>query len=166
MKESKRSYSLRGNIEAYILIALIVLAAVFLVLIPYQIEKPKLLFGRAFMDMKPTLFPTLAAVGLFVTATLALIQSLRSPQENPLKGLTRHVAMQMGILVAILYAFALAFEPVGYWISGILVSAILSLFLGNRNIWTLLLLSLGVPSFIYFVFTKLLYVSLPEGIIF
>jgi hypothetical protein len=40
------------------------------------------------------------------------------------------------------------------------------LFLGNRNILTLLILSLGVPSFIYFVFTKLLLVSLPEGIIF
>ena len=161
-----QKYTLRGNIEAYVLIGMMVLAAVFYLLIPYQIEKPKMLFGRAFMDMKPTLFPALAAIGMFVLSGVALVQSLRAPLKDPFKGLDRQIAVQLSIIIVILYGFAITFEPFGYWISGILVSLTLSLFLGNRNIWTLLILSVGVPSFIYFVFTKLLLVSLPEGIIF
>jgi len=116
--------------------------------------------------MKPTLFPALAAIGMFVLSGVALLQSLSNPLKNPFAGLDRHIAGQLTIIIVILYGFAMAFEPFGYWLSGILVSLTLSLFLGNRNIWTLLILSLGVPSFIYFVFTKLLLVSLPEGIIF
>jgi hypothetical protein len=143
-----------------------VVAGVFYFLIPYQIEKPKMLFGRAFMDMKPTLFPALAAIGMFVLSGVALLQSLGNPLKNPFKGSDRHIAFQLSVIIVILYCFAISFEPLGYWLSGILVSLTLSLFLGNRNILTLLILSLGVPSFIYFVFTKLLLVSLPEGIIF
>jgi putative tricarboxylic transport membrane protein len=161
-----QKYILHGNIEAYTLIGMMVLAAVFYFLIPYQIEKPKLLFGRAFMDMKPTLFPALAAIGMFVLSGVALIQSLRNPLREPFKGLDRQIIIQLSVIIVILYLFAISFEPLGYWLSGIMVSFSLSLYLGNRNIWTLALLSLGVPSFIYFVFTRLLLVSLPEGVVF
>ena len=44
--------------------------------------------------------------------------------------------------------------------------AILSVFLGNRNIFTLALLSFGVPLTVYHVFTRLLLVSLPEGLLY
>jgi hypothetical protein len=164
--DGSQKCALRGNVEAYALIGMMVLALVFYLLIPYQIEKPKLLFGRAFMDMKPTLFPTLAAIGMFVLSGIALVQSLRNPLEEPFKGLDRTIGIQLSVIIVMLYGFALTFDPLGYWISGILVSLALSLYLGNRNIVTLLVLSLGVPSFIYFVFTKLLLVSLPEGVIF
>ena len=116
--------------------------------------------------MKPTLFPTLAAIGMFVLSGIALVQSLRNPLDEPFKGLDRTIGIQLSVIIVMLYGFALTFDPLGYWISGILVSLALSLYLGNRNIVTLLILSLGVPSFIYFVFTKLLLVSLPEGVIF
>lgn len=118
------------------------------------------------MDMQASLFPKLAAIGLFVTAVLSLFQSLRHPVKNPFKDLTRGAVLQITLLLIILYIFALIFEPLGYWLSGILISAALSLYLGNRNIFTLILLSVGIPSLIYFVFTRLLLISLPEGILF
>ena len=158
--------ALKGNIEAYVLIGFIFLGTVFYLLIPYQVQKPKLVFGTTFMDMQPSLFPKLASIGLLITAILALIQSLRNPMVNPFKELTRPAIFQIVLVLIILYTFALIFGPLGYWLSGILISAALSFYLGNRNIFTLILLSVGIPSAIYFIFTRLLLISLPEGILF
>ena len=158
--------ALKGNIEAYVLIGFVFIAVAFYFLVPFQVQKPKLVFGTAFMDMQPTLFPKLAAIGLFITAVLSLIPRLLHPLKNPFRDLTAGAAMQITLLLVILYIFALIFEPLGYWLSGILISATLSLYLGNRNIFTLVLLSVGIPSLIYFVFTRLLLISLPEGIFF
>ena len=158
--------ALSGNIEACVLIGFIFIAIAFFLLVPFQVQKPKLVFGTTFMDMQPSLFPKLAAIGLFITGILSLVQSLSRPMKNPFKDLTPNAILQISLLLMILYIFALIFEPLGYWLSGILISFALSFYLGNRNIFTLLLLSVGIPSTIYFVFTRLLLISLPEGIFF
>ena len=158
--------ALRGNIEAYVLIGFIFIAVAFYLLVPYQVQKPKLVFGASLMDMQASLFPKLAGWPHAVSVSLAFFRGLRHPLNNPFKGLTRSAALQITLLLIILYIFALIFEPLGYWLSGILISATLSLYLGNRNIFTLILLSVGIPSLIYFVFTRLLLISLPEGILF
>lgn len=158
--------ALRGNIDAYVLIGMVVLSIVFIALIPYQIAEPKLSFGRSFSQIKPSLFPTLAASGLLITSMLALLQSIQRGVTHPFKNITRKIAIQLVTVIAILWVFALIFEPVGYWISGILVSLLLSLYLGNRNILTLAILCLGVPTLIYYVFTHLLLISLPPGLLY
>lgn len=157
--------ALRGNIEAYVFIGFIVLAFVILLIIPTQIEEPTLTFGRSFNEIPPTLFPNIAASGLLVLSALALLQSIQRGASNPFEGLTVKLASQLGTIMFILWIFALLFEPLGYWVSGILVSFVLSVYLGNRNIVTLAILCLGIPSAIYYVFTRLLLISLPEGIL-
>lgn len=135
-------------------------------LIPYQVDTPMLVFGQALMDMKPTLFPTVAGIGLTVTSAIAFVQSLARSQENPFKNINRAVLKQIGVILIALYVFAVIFEPVGFLISGVLVTAVLSFYLGNRNPLALAILAFGVPGAVYFVFTKLLHISLPEGLLY
>lgn len=147
-------------------LTLLIIGITYYLLIPYQVDKPMLVFGQALMDMKPTLFPTIAGIGLTVTSALALVQSLRNREKNQFKSMTRTVLMQLCVILIVLYIFALAFEPVGFLISGVLVTTTLSLFLGNRDPLSLAILAVGVPGAVYFVFTKLLYIALPEGLLY
>jgi hypothetical protein len=54
------------------------------------------------------------------------------------------------------------FEPLGFVVSSMLVAGTLTTFYGNRNILVGILVSFGAPLGIYYVFTRLLKVSLPE----
>jgi len=155
----------RISVSGYVALFFLVLSLIFYFLIPYQIEKPKLTFGRELMDMKPTLFPAIAALGLCAMCVLSLVQSYLDPEENPFKGFDGRTFRKLGGLIVILYLFALAFEPLGFLISGVIWVAAISLYLGNRNPLTLTLLSFGVPVAIYFIFTRLLLISLPEGLL-
>jgi putative tricarboxylic transport membrane protein len=156
----------RLSVSSYVALMFIVLSLIFYFLIPYQIEKPKLVMGRALMDMKPTLFPRIATVGLCAMSVLYFIKTLRQFEENPFKDLDRGSLVKYVIFLLILTAFAWMFEPIGFVISSIVIVAVLSVFLGNRNIFTLALLSFGVPLTVYFGFTRLLKISLPEGLLY
>ena len=156
----------RLSVHACVALGLFVLSLVFYLLIPYQIEKPKLLMGRSLMAMEVTLFPSIAAIGLCATSALSFLLSLRHPEENPFAGMKLGEFGKMAGFLAILFLFATAFEPVGYVVSGVIVTGVLSRYLGNRNPIALALLALGVPVAVYLVFTRMLSTSLPEGILY
>jgi hypothetical protein len=165
-QDNGRHAAFRGNVEAYVLCALMILSVVFIILVPTQIPEPKISFGRAIGQLSPTFFPRLAAAGLFATSAAALFVSIRRGGGNPFANLDRKILLQLLGIIVILWLFALAFVPVGYLVSGIAVSLILSLYLGNRNPITLAILCIGVPTAIYYIFTKYLLISLPEGILY
>jgi putative tricarboxylic transport membrane protein len=66
----------------------------------------------------------------------------------------------------ILGAYALLLEPLGFVLSSALIAGALTLYLGNRNIFILFLVIIGIPLAIFFIFTRALRVSLPEGLLF
>jgi len=156
----------RLSVHAYVALFFLVLAIVFYFLIPYQIGKPKMVFGRNLMDMKPTLFPTLAALCLGAMCVLSVINSYIEPEENPFKDMNWASFRKIAGLIGILYVFALMFEPIGFLISGIIIVGFASFYLGNRSPIMIAILAVSVPSTIYFVFIKLLKISLPEGLLY
>lgn len=165
-QDNGRRPSFRGNVEAYVLCALMILSVAFIILVPTQIPEPKISFGRAIGQLPPTFFPRLAAAGLFAASAAALFVSIRRGGGNPFASINGKVALQLAGVVVILWLFALAFVPIGYLVSGVTVSLVLSLYLGNRNPVTLAILCVGVPAAIYYIFTKYLLISLPEGILY
>ena len=162
----KKKLLARLSVHAYVALGFFVLSLIFYFLIPYQIEKPKLLFGRSLMDMEVTLFPSIAAIGLCAMSALSFVLSIRNPEENPFKGLKLDYFSRMAGFLVILYGFALIFEPLGYLISGMIITGALSFYLGNRSPIALILLSIGMPTAVYFIFTRLLLISLPEGVLY
>jgi hypothetical protein len=95
VRDGYQKYVLSGNVEAYVLIEMMTLALVFYLLILFQIEKLKLLFGSIFIDMKPIHFPTLPAIGMFFLSWIALVQSLRNRLKELFKGLGRTIGIQL-----------------------------------------------------------------------
>jgi putative tricarboxylic transport membrane protein len=144
---------------------LIAISAAYYLSIPYQIDKPKLLFGRTVIDMGPTLFPQIAAYGLFLSSVVYLLQSLITPEHNPFRDIIPRARRDIAVMLVALFCFATAFEPLGFIIASFGLTAGISIYLGNRNPLTIAALSVGVTSSVYWVFTNLLQIALPEGLL-
>lgn len=130
--------------------------------IPYQIQKPMLFMGRSLMGLKPTLFPQIAILALIFLNIWYLVISFRIKDKNLFTEVTRQGYFRIIASLGVFCAYALLFERLGFVLSSVLVAGSLSTFYGNRNVLVGILVSVGVPIGIYFVFTRLLKVSLPE----
>jgi len=146
-----------------------VVATIFIILwtimfftIPYQIQKPMLFMGRSLMGLKPTLFPQIATLSLIGLSIWYLVISFRITDKSLFSQVTRQGYFRIIASLVVFIAYALLFEHLGFVLSSVLVAGTLSTFYGNRNILVGIVVSVGVPIVIYFVFTRLLKVSLPE----
>ena len=140
----------------------VVLGIVLFVIIPHQVARPTLLFGQAPSGLDPDLFPRLVAGGFVVLGALLLVRSSRIGEANGFLALDREALVNVGATLVALLAYALLMIPLGFVLASILVIAFLSTFYGNRNIFLGAGVSIGVPLLIFFTFTRLLRVSLPE----
>ncbi len=156
----------RMNFNTVVAIVLMVFSIIVFILIPYQIEKPKLLMGRSLSGLTPSLFPRLSIVGLFILSVCYLAFSPKMEEENLFKALKANSLVKVLVTVVVFIAYALLFEPLGFMLSSALVVCFLTIYYGNRNIFIMLLVVVGAPLAIYFMFTHILLVSLPEGLLF
>jgi len=156
----------RINFNTFIAIFLIVFAIVAFFLIPYQIEKPKLFFGRSLMQMEPSLFPRVSIIGLFILSVFYLIISFKLNEKNLFQELGKQNYSRVLVTFVIFIAYALLLEPLGFVLSSALMVGSLSFYYGNRNLIVFALILIGAPLIIYFLFTRVLQVSLPEGLLF
>ncbi len=152
----------RINYNTVTAIFLLILWTIMFFTIPYQIQKPMLFMGRSLMGLKPTLFPQLAILSLIFLNIWYLVISFRLKDKNLFTEVTRQGYFRIIASLVVFFAYALLFEHLGFVLSSILVAGTLSTFYGNRNILVGIVVSVGVPIGIYFVFTRLLKVSLPE----
>ena len=161
-----QSWKDRMNFNSVVAIVLMVFSIIVFILIPYQIEKPKLLMGRSLSGLTPSLFPRLSIVGLFILSVCYLVFSPKMEEENLFKALKANSLVKVLVTVVVFIAYALLFEPLGFILSSALMVFFLTLYYGNRNIFIMLLVVVGAPLAIYFMFTHILLVSLPEGLLF
>ena len=160
------SWKDRSNFNTIVAICLIVFSIVAFLLIPYQIEKPKLFMGRSLSNMTPSLFPRLSIVGLFILSVWYLIHSFQLNEKNLFKELGASNYIKGVVTLAVFMAYALLFEPLGFVLSSALVVGFLTIYYGNRNLIIVFIVLTGIPLVVYFVFTRLLKVSLPEGLLY
>jgi putative tricarboxylic transport membrane protein len=156
----------RMNFNSVVAIVLMVFSIIVFILIPYEIEKPRLLAGRSLSDLTPSFFPRLSIVGLFILSVCYLVISPKMEEENLFKELKAKSLVRVLVTVAVFVVYALLFEPLGFILSSALMVCTLTLYYGNRNIFIMLLVVVGAPLAIYFIFTHILQVSLPEGLLF
>ena len=163
-ENEKTSVSLKDkvNFNTVTAGAVIIFSIVLLIIIPDQITKPKLLMGRSLMGLKPTLFPYIAATLLLLLSIWYLVVSFDLKETNLFKQLDRSGAINVIVSLAVFLGYALLMVPLGFVVSSILVMVILSFFFGNRNHLLGLVVSVSLPLVVYFTFTRLLSVSLPE----
>ncbi len=150
------------NFNSYVSILFFGLGAFILFVIPTQIEKPLIIFGQSLNALNPTLFPSIVAFGFLGLGAWSFFKSFSIEETNGLAELDRDAVVNVGVTIVALFSYALLMTPMGFIpSSGILVAG-LSLFFGIRNIPLIVFVSIGVPTSIYFIFTKGLKVFLPE----
>lgn len=120
----------------------------------------------------PKVFPWIAAVACFVVAILLAIQILRQP-DIPESMIAEDGSMREGtasnwpavaITVGSFVGFALILETVGWIISAALVFWGITIGLGNRRYLFNLLIGLAMSSIMQLVFSGMLGLSLPPGV--
>jgi len=162
MSAADKSWKKKINFNTILALFFILFSVTFYILIPYQIEKPKLFMGRALDAMEPTVFPRLSIIFLFAMSVWYLIFSFYFTEENFFKKLGARAYVKVLITLLIAFAFTQLFETLGFVLSGILAVSALTIFFGNRNIYVIGIVGIGAPVAVYFIFTRLLRVSLPE----
>ena len=151
-----QSWKARINFNTIVASCLIIFSVVAFLLIPYQIEKPKLFMGRSLTSLSPSLFPRLAIIGLFILSIWYLVYSPRMNEKNLFRELGARSLVRILVTITVFAAYALLFEPLGFVLSSALVVG----FLITLGVMT------GAPLLIYYIFTHALQVSLPGGLLF
>ena len=145
------------------IVATVLLAAALLciVFIDALVAPPKMLLGRALTAIEPSLFPLIiltALAGLCALFLLALRKQTSAGEAVEDWGDWSRISGFFAILVA----YALLFEPIGFLLSTALAITALSWLAGNRAILQIISLAVVSPVILYIVSTRLLLVSLPE----
>ena len=161
-----RSWKEKINFNTIAALFFMVFSIVAFLLIPYQIEKPKLFMGRSLMQMQPSLFPRLSIAALFFLSIWYVGHSFKLKEKNLFKELADKNYIKALVTYCVFIAYALLFEPLGFVFSSALTVGGLTLYFGNRNLFIVFLVLAGIPLSIYFIFTRALHVSLPEGVLF
>lgn len=110
----------------------------------------------------PGFFPRITAIGIIILSLILIIKSFIIPDENKVKFLDyKKVLIVIGIMI---------FYVTGFLILGFITSSIISLtaimyLMGLRKKILILSASLISTITIYFVFTQVFNVPLPEGIL-
>jgi hypothetical protein len=161
-KTDNHSWKDRINFNTAVALFFILFSIGVLLLIPYQIEKPRLFMGRELMPLKPHWFPEVTLFGLLGLSVWYLIQSFRLHEENLFKELEKGGYARVIVTLVACVAFTSLLEPLGFVVSSTLLVLFLSIYYGNRNVFILITI-IAVTVAIYLIFTRGLHVSLPES---
>jgi len=134
------------------------LAVWLLVLIPGEVGKPVTLFGAAPEGLSPDAMPRIVLIGLAGLSGFGLWGAFRK-QSPRLTAPSLRVAITCGAS----FVFAAALVPLGFVLASALTVGLLALYLGGRHPVGLALSAGVVPCLLYFVFTRVLHISLPAS---
>lgn len=151
----------RMNYNSWVALGTIVLGAGIWFMVPYHVDEPPVFFGMQNEGLSPKLFPQIAAVGFVVTGIFYFLTSFRIDDENGFAALPPGAYFNMAVVLVLMILYIVFLRPVGFVVSSGLTALAIALFYGSRHIPALLIVSAGMPLLIYFMFTRLLGVSLP-----
>jgi putative tricarboxylic transport membrane protein len=158
---SVRAVLARWNAQTVIATAAILFGIFLYLIIPYEVGQQRFAFGMPISDLDPALFPTLIAIAFLVVGAWYFFASFGMPSANGLRELNSRAWLNISICILLSLAYAFLLVPLGFLVSSAAIIAITAVFYGGRNIVGLAIVSIGVPVFLYIIFTKYLLVGLP-----
>jgi putative tricarboxylic transport membrane protein len=152
-----------ANFNTVLAVACILFSVFLFLVIPYQIEKPPILFGQSAGVIDPALFPRLVAGAFLLVGLWYLKLSLELREANGFRQLDGRAWANVVVTVAVAIVYAALLKPLGFIVSSALVIAVLALFYGARSWLIVGAVAVGVPIAAHYVFTRWLAVVLPEA---
>ncbi len=126
--------------------------------------------------VQPAAFPQIMCIGMMVFTVILLVQSIvklmSMKEDDPLAepaasiNVLQNRGVQAALFVVVLcIAYVLLFEVLGYVLISAIVSAIIMVLIGKRDVKQIVLVSVLVPLAMWLVFYKLLTVNIPMGVL-
>ena len=123
---------------------------------------------------QPSVFPQVMATGLIIFSAILLIQAIiklvrmKPDGSNAEQAASINIIKDKGVqaaavVIVLCVAFVLLLKPLGYVITGAIVSAVIMFLIGKRNILQIVLVSVLVPLAMWLIFYKVLTVNIPMG---
>ena len=152
--------TLSGPSALAIVYAVVACLALWLfVLVPGQVGQPVTLFGAAREGLAPDVLPRLVLLGIALIAANGAWRTWRATEARPaLPGLP------VVVTCAASFAFAALLVPLGFVVASAATVGAVALYLGGRNPVALACAGIAVPVAIYLIFTRVLHISLPQGL--
>lgn len=123
----------------------------------------------------PRVFPIAIGVALALASLALLVKGLREEPSDeggePAESVEQEddtltqSATRLGVIVALLFGYILLFVPLGYVISTFLFILAVTMYLDSQHWIRNLVYAVLFPLVVYFVFTELLRVTLPAGLL-
>lgn len=123
----------------------------------------------------PRTFPIAIGVALALASLALLVKGLREASSDEGDETTEPVEEEddtlaqsptrLGVIIALLVGYILLFVPLGYVISTFLFLLAVTMYLDSRHWIRNLVYAILFPLVVYFVFTELLRVTLPTGLL-
>lgn len=156
MKSSKRGL----NINLFAGIFCLTMSALFLYA---SWTYPKL--DRVGLIVGARLFPKIVSVGMLVSSIAVILQALLKPQpREAYTGEEKREYLRALAVIALCIAYVLVMPFLGFLITSVIFTAAAQVIFGNRNIPSLVLVSILFPVALYAAFRYGLSVLLPVGL--
>ncbi|WP_114965518.1 tripartite tricarboxylate transporter TctB family protein [Alkalilacustris brevis] len=161
MERDKAGAAPQFNFNTGIAIGSALFGLAIILLTPYQVAEPPAFFGRSSSGISPRMFPYIAGMLFIANGLIFALASLRLRENNMFRGLPGVAYFNVAFVLVVMIAYVALLRPVGYVASSMFVATTISLYYGSRNPVGIGIVGVGAPLFIYFLFTRMLSVSLP-----
>ncbi|MET8866924.1 tripartite tricarboxylate transporter TctB family protein [Nonomuraea sp. NPDC004580] len=123
--------------------------------------------GEGYQAVGPRAFPLLVGIGLAVVSVLGVVQAFKAPAggTRDAEGAEETHWPSVLLLLGTLIAYALLLVPAGYWQATTAFFVAVARVLGSRRLVRDLLVGLVLGLATYFLFDRLLGITLPPGLI-
>ena len=151
--------------EVAVAVLLTVGAGVIAVFMPYLIGSGGIETARDFLTLSPAFFPSLTMGLLAVVCVPYAIGAVRGLAKSDRRhdGEDREKLKRAGFLFILAVFYATSISWLGFLLSTILVTAVVSYFLGLRNPLKFVPGVIVAPILIRFIFERWLYIALPRS---
>jgi putative tricarboxylic transport membrane protein len=119
------------------------------------------------MKIGPAFFPEILAGGLIVFSALLILQALLGKSIGDFQKLSirEKGAQRILLSIAVMIVYCAVLKPVGFIIATIPFIMFFMFLLGNRKKLQFVWVPVAITFSVYFVFEKLLVLSLPSGLL-
>lgn len=119
------------------------------------------------VNINSDFFPRMMAIGLIIASLSMIFTSVMSKKEEIIGTLSlKNSGIQRALICLVLTILvAVLLKPVGFIIVSIVYAFIMMYILGDRKWIRMIIVSILVPLLIFFLFSKLLGITLPLGIL-
>lgn len=132
-------------------------------------QVPQIGTGAGFIVVGPRIFPMAVGIGLLILGLLLLLRVTLLPDKDLIEEVTAEEASTDWSTTALtllsLVAYASLLHPLGYTLATALFFPVVGRILGSSQLWRNIIIGLVLGLAIYLIFTRVLGVRLPAGLL-